>query len=300
MRIAIFITAAICLITGSQLRAEPICRATFDHSLSQVLQNNKFEVSRDLVDYLLRFGPRFQVRVRDLLASQTWLDIGAGHALAQRDYVRVRQKEGAISHEFFEKKGNWEMARQILKGRLSFAEKWPLLLSVSYAKPTGFDLSAGNPVKYHEMDWSQSWWKKFASSVRNVDVMTDYYGNLSYTKNISRDLKSYLQLLSPTGALYVSIDKSVTHIQKGDGSTVDLLQWLQTVPGLEVRPIWTKEILDKREQNGEIEIPWDGDSFEIRLKNDFKLSQIPNLQLVEIQVFEAGPPDRLFQEIPGN
>ena len=59
-----------------------VCERVLDQNLQKLLTENKFNTSRDLMDYLLRFGPRFQSRVKSLKPGQIWMDLGAGKALS--------------------------------------------------------------------------------------------------------------------------------------------------------------------------------------------------------------------------
>ena len=272
------------------------CSKVFDSRRLHLLADNRFNVSRDLYDYLMRFGPHFQLRIKDLQAGQIWIDVGAGQAFAQKDYIRLRQNPATAKTNWNADLGRWDFAGQILHQRFFFTQAWPQLIAVSYVKPKNFQIEPGLPLDYRELNWSVDH-HQFDHLTHQVDILTDYYGNLSYTEKFSEDLTSYLRLLKPQGKIYVSLDKSITEVVLRDGRRVDILTWLKGVPGLAIHPVWTIESLTQKLGDDAIGF-WDGDSFEISLQPGFDPSQIPQLHLQTISVYDSGPPRRIFTETP--
>ncbi len=270
------------------------CLAFFDSRRMTLLYGNRFEVGRDLFDYFSRFGPRFQKMVKDLRASDTWVDFGAGHANAQKDWLSFQSGHSYLIKDWYQQvnsrvsliKSQWPRYKANI-------ENIPQLLAVSFLKPNKYIEVNHSKFTYKEDDISKSSLSFLTKSAR---VMTDYFGNLSYTETFSSDIKKYLSHLDKEGSLFLSIDNHGNTVQTING-VITILDWLERQPGISVRRIWTKEMIDARPDLASEGLFWDGDSVEIRVTDLSAFLAAGNLSLTSYSSNGSGQPIRKFSDI---
>jgi len=169
--------------------ADPLCRASVQALAvnNQTVLNSKFTTDRDLDDYKFHFGDPFQEAIKKRVdgAIQTWIDLGAGHAIAMRDFLKHDQ--GTILH------GAW-------KG---------VAVGVELPKDEKFSTDV---VRIREKGGSDAFHYRTgffadipAAELPQADLITDYFGALSYTHTLSSDLQRALTLLKPGGKLIVTM-----------------------------------------------------------------------------------------------
>ena len=130
---------------------------------------------------------------------------------------------------------------------------------------------------------------------KKARVMTDYFGDLSYTETISQDLKKFVAELTEDGSLFLSIDNQANLVKTAQGAS-PFITWLKRQPGLFVREIWTKEKIEARPQLEADGFFWDGDSIEIKVTDLAAFLKTPDLKLVEYNSDGRGQPNRVFEE----
>ena len=185
--------------------------------VKKLLNEHLFTVDRTLEDYLGFFGSEFRRDLESLTADQHWLDAGAGEAYAQREYVGSRD------------------LKEIVPSRArATAVSFKSIRSVEIPVDVQFRYLVG---------------RTFESipdiEIGPVDLVTDVVGVLNYTEHIDQVLQTYLRLLKPGGKIYVFLPTLITWIEDGKSLRKTFFDWLQSIPGLEV-----KEITDGK--NGEI------------------------------------------------
>ncbi len=272
------------------------CIRFYETSRGKLLNGNEFQVSRDLVDYFARFGPHFQKLIRDLGASDLWVDLGAGHGYAQKDWIAFH------ANTVYTAPADWNHNGVIPNTMIHHwwphyrpnPAQLPQMKSVGFVKPENY-LEISHPqFQYLEMDISSKSLKT-ALSQKKARVMTDYFGDLSYTETFSQDLKKYVEELTEDGSLFISIDNQANGVKTSSGY-VPIVTWLSRQPGLVVHEIWTKEKIEARPQLEAEGFFWDGDSIEIKVTDLAAFLKSTNLKLVEYKSDGRGQPNRIFEE----
>lgn len=197
------VLSSLILFSGFAYGAE-LCARVFSDAfvgVSQTVLSNKFVTSRDLYEYRYQLHKDFSAKVDSLTSNQHWVDLGAGKANAQIDFLR---------------------------GRDSGAR--PLATAVAYKLDRWF-----SPPKFSgrlqikegafELQDTASWPK--------ADLITDFFGVLSYSKDMQTSLQKTLDLLNVGGELYVYSTQWATRIRIQDKS-YNLEEFLSLLPGLRV------------------------------------------------------------------
>jgi SAM-dependent methyltransferase len=163
------------------------------------VRENDFNVGRPYSEYNGNFEGRLSSFLRRLGATGwTWIDMGAGYALAQHEYWR-----------------RW-------KRRHPRAEE-PNLIAVGYKIPGGEPTKAALPFSYIEG-------KQGPTSLLRLpkaDLITDVMGIYTYAKNPHEILRAYAGLLKPGGVLLI-------HTYELDARS---REWLENRKDLELREL---------------------------------------------------------------
>jgi SAM-dependent methyltransferase len=154
--------------------------------------NDRFITRRSLRDYIDVFQTQenpyyFQELLSNLPQSATWFDMGAGHGKALLDalffsnHAHIKNFVG-VSYEA-PKSESLSQASSRHQGRFHYIE-------------TGFLEN-----HWHKNQLSES----FAPWNNKVDLITDYFGPMSYTFDLSKVLKIYLNLLKLNGRVLLQL-----------------------------------------------------------------------------------------------
>ena len=176
-----------------------------------------------------------------------WLDAGAGRANAQKEYMLQ------------------------LKDKINSPE----LLAVAFKKPFFTGIPSKSKMKY----LSGRWFEEIPDSeLGTFDVITDFFGPVSYGKDSLEIVNKYLRLLNAGGEIFISMPMNAAVLSTERSKVVSLSEWIKMQ--LEVSANYEVEISHTR-----------------ILK--IKYLQGPAIQLSRIKQtsFKSGlPPERFYIE----
>lgn len=166
------------------------------------VEKNKFVTSRELWEYESSLHPDFKVRLKGLKSDQHWIDLGAGKANAQIDYLKAlpNERDGAQTTAVCYKLDRW-FSPPKFSGKLEIKE------GLFESMPT------------------EKWQK--------ADLITDVFGVLSYSRDMHTSLSKTFDLLKKGGELYIHMTNYSTHF-KGATQSLTLEHFLRSIPGLQV------------------------------------------------------------------
>lgn len=170
--------------------------------VSELIRKNKFVTNRDLVDYGHTLPAGFRESLERLTHDQHWIDLGAGKAQAQIDYLKSfrNSSQAAFTTAVAYKLDRW-FNPPTFNGKLEIREG-------------AFE------------DQATATWKK-------ADLITDLFGVISYTRDMTTSLQKTFDLLKLHGELYLYVTPWATQFQMG-AEKRGLLEFLSQIPGLRV------------------------------------------------------------------
>lgn len=175
-------------------------------TVTEQIKQNRFITDRDLSEYMHQLHPDFVKALRHLRADHHWIDLGAGKALAQIDYLKSFDKisDAPLTTAVAFKLDRW-FRPSSFKGKLEVRE------GIFEAQDTAS-------------------WKK-------ADLITDVMGVISYTKDLSTTLQKVFDLLNTNGELYLEFSPAHTNVKTGETS-YKLLGFLSRIEGISVTGQW--------------------------------------------------------------
>jgi hypothetical protein len=282
-------------IAGSCLAPDP------RGQLSRVVEENNFNVGRELGEYMARLGPRFKAFLDGLTESDHILDAGSGETIAWSQYLMrnfhsywnfiphlnlsaPRARASAVTFQISD--GAEEKARQagvhVLKGR--FFE----------------DLAD------HEV----------LSNGGSLAGIVDFYGVLAYTSKPSQILQQYFQLLRPSGKIFFLLGMSsptryfnlsrptwgqpmaaeslyASTVVTSGKEEISFPEWIRRIPGIRV----TSSIVPSYTPHTKLEIKYlSYESLEIEVV-DPAIVRIPILELTQVRIESKHPFPKKFREL---
>ncbi|MBI3556852.1 MAG: hypothetical protein HY074_11365 [Deltaproteobacteria bacterium] len=197
--------------------ADPVCSDLLVRKMHGVVSAGQFNDFRGIGEYQLVLGETFTAHLARLVRGNRWLDVGAGHARAQKEYLLGKRG-------FFD----W-----IFKGRADV-----VAVAAKVAKPTRYSKMVDTAV-----EGSRKFLGLFGRYVEDIpdqelgraDVITDVFGAISYSERVDAVLNKYLRVLNAGGSIYIHTSPEHTKIIRKDGTQVTLVQWLDSVDGLAVK-----------------------------------------------------------------
>lgn len=195
----------------------PRCDYIFDetHAPTQRMEKNKFITNRGLEEYFYELHPDFKTKLKSLGSQDHWIDLGAGKVHAQIDFLKT----------------------------FSSNNQAPQVTAVAYKLDRWFPV----PRFSGKLTVKEGLFEKMATQdFTKAAVITDVFGVLSYSKDLSLSLQKTVDLLETKGELYILTTPYTTRIQRGN-ETFSLIEYLATIPGLKVEGRWgvikvTKEV----------------------------------------------------------
>lgn len=183
----------------------PKCTQVFQTDrlfITERIQKNKFVTDRHLNDYARELHPDFKNSVAQLNPDQHWIDLGAGKALAQIDYIKSQDNnsQAAFTTAVAFKLDRW-FSPKSYDGKLQVKE------------------GAFETQDTHT-------WKK-------ADLITDVYGVLSYTGHLSVSLQKTFDMMNVNAELYLLMTPYGTQVHTGE-SKIPLIDFLRSIPGIAV------------------------------------------------------------------
>lgn len=186
-------------------QAQEACSQVFFKPLWQItprVEKNKFVTGRGLYEYKDLLPQDFPQVLASLRADQHWIDLGAGKAKAQIEYIKSfrRHEEAAQLTAVAYKLDRW-FRPGTYDGKLEIQE------GAFEAQPT-------------------SSWKK-------ADLVTDIFGVISYTHDMQGSLQKVFDLMTTGGHLYIAVTPYATQF-KTQGRYLPMIDFLATIEGLKV------------------------------------------------------------------
>ena len=143
------------------------------------VKDGKFNTERTLKDYRNSFGDDFTNALRQLQSSDTWIDMGAGHANAITEFLTKRIKRD---------------------------QEPPATIAVGYTFPGGeFHLQKLyhhlNATKFQYIEGRQT--LKTLAKFPQANIITDVMGIYTYHSNPLEVFKRYVSILKPGGKIFI-------------------------------------------------------------------------------------------------
>lgn len=192
------------IFTGSLAPAAALCSEIWRSpvAVAKSVLKNKFVTDRDLISYKQELHSDFSKSIDALGPDGHWIDLGAGKALAQIDFLRKFRgsREAPLVTAVAYKLDRW-FAPPRFAGKLQVKE--------------------GVFEEQSVQEWTRA------------DIITDLFGVLSYTTDFTRAFSQALNLLKLNGELYITTTPWATRFNV-HGSSMALIDFLSSIDGLRV------------------------------------------------------------------
>jgi SAM-dependent methyltransferase len=227
------LTAVVLIAEPSLLQAQVRCAGLFEIAgktqiENQYIKSNMFKVGRHLWTYdeLLPFvrSKRLMSIMKDLPPGSVWVDMGAGAGQALWDGLTLNRNIRGVGIAYKRPDYPWvDLQDDHLHGRVEYLE--------------------GDFVE--NMDRG----RKLDHLKGRIDLITDIYGPLSYSKDLPLLLQTNMNLLKKDGLLIFSVmtETGVTMLKdppepvslnavfkNSQRLPEGLLAWIRTIPGIEL------------------------------------------------------------------
>jgi hypothetical protein len=174
--------------------------------ISDRVAKNDFITNRSLFDYIHDLHPDFKTVLSRLSSDSHWIDMGAGKAKAQIEFLKS------------------------IRNPLNR----PYVTAVAYKIDRWWGLPTFNgKLEVHEGPFefqpTEQW--------RSADLITDVMGIFSYTTDLTTTLQKTFDLLKIQGELYISTSSYGSKF-KVQGQILTLEAFLATISGLKVEGKW--------------------------------------------------------------
>jgi SAM-dependent methyltransferase len=167
-------------------------------AVRNMIEHQNFEIARDFDQYVEKFGETFLPFLREQAQpGDTWIDMGAGLALAQIEFTRMTRSTyrelNLISTGYVR-----PTVQNMTTGK-SYESQHRYLRLVEQLEA---HLAPSGRIRYVEGDIALKQTQSFAQA-GSVRLITDLFGPISYVDDLTHTLKIYGQLLMPGGRLYL-------------------------------------------------------------------------------------------------
>jgi hypothetical protein len=275
------------LATTPPTQAQQSC-ATVQGTVESIVASNGFTTTRELVDYF-SFLPELRKDLAKLRGGDRWLDAGAGDLVALKQYLAPNVREAMKYNPNYVRframyadqiKTELEFAKDAIDeiGALSVGQRADVV-AVSFKVEREYP---GGKEKLKVLEG------RFFENIPNgeigkVNLITDLYGVMSYGGKLDVDLSKYFELLAPGGRIHFYARTDRTTIQTLQGQKLNLIDWLRTIPGIEVTRLQGPRTSAK------------SGSYVLERKIAGAPVRIPRLELISSQ--GGRPPTRHFKEL---
>lgn len=200
---ALFCFFAAVVVASSGSAATNRCETLFQKftfQTTRVVETNRFVTSRGLREYRLDLTDRFTTSLDGLKTDETWIDFGAGKAIAAEDYLLAkRSDEAAHVLAITYKYGRW------------------------FPKYRGPKLQIQKNMYFEEL-----------TTLRSYHLGSDLYGVFSYTKHLDHYFDLALSRLHPGRQHFIFGHFHRTIIVRKSGERQSVAAWLKDVSGQNV------------------------------------------------------------------
>jgi hypothetical protein len=168
------------------------------------LKSSQFIVKRNWVNYTNKFAPHLRDDLLALGHGQRWFNSGAGNAVAEKEYLSKSNHSEVVSLVY-------QRDASLLDSDLPHSPRFHFMEGRFLEEVSNFELG------------------KF-------DVITDYYGPIAYTRDFTKVLQKYLDLITEDGVIYFALESEASNTQYvvENGEAVTLRNWIEGIPGIVV------------------------------------------------------------------
>ena len=256
------------------------------------VKENIFYTNRGFSDYKRFLGPSFISKLRSLKRDSHWIDLGAGNARAMREYF------SSVWQGLWAEKP--KMTAVVVEKPLDLS-RLELAAFLSRIETTG----NGGRFKYMSGRFLGDY---HPGEIEPADVVTDVYGAISYSPDLSGSVEQAGGMLKPGGQLFTIIQTRLETIgsregnvrnviiRRPDGSEVDIADWLRQIQGLKLEVSKEKTRAYKTQFPGRPPEAWAPTTIEsvrtLVLTRTSEPLRVPKLRLVGITA--DSPPRRTY------
>ncbi|WP_413612441.1 hypothetical protein [Bdellovibrio sp. HCB-110] len=202
----VFVFSLVLLFSGVTASASEQCSSLFlvqNWEVSSRVRKNKFVTNRDLYEYREVLHTDFMNSLSKLTPDQHWVDLGAGKANAQIDYIKS------------------------FSNPLSAAQATGVAYKLDrWFSPPKFDGKLQIKEGAFEQQPTATW--------KKADLVTDVFGVISYTHDLHTSLQKVFDLMNVKGELYIFTTNYHTSIKVGEKKSLSLMDFLATIEGIHV------------------------------------------------------------------
>ena len=170
----------------------------------KLVNSNQFFTSRNLAEYIGGFLPGFKNSLDKLKSHEVWIDLGSGKGKAALEFLRSQK--------------NINESPQVLLITLN-SGRWS-----SWPNFSG-KLKVVEGLLFEDMT---------ADQIPQAKMITDFFGVLSYTLDLTKTLNQIFDHLQAEGELFLYSNHSYTMIEAGQGKIMGLTEFLRSIPGIKV------------------------------------------------------------------
>jgi len=188
-----------------------------------VVSGNSFVTSRGLVQYKMSLHPAFSLELSRLGPEQVWMDLGGGRGNAVEQFLQDFSDLGRA----------------------------PRVVLVSYS--LGFLRSLSDFNGRLQVFKGRYWEDIPQREIPSVNLVSDFFGVLSYTHDLSLCLQKVFDSLVVGGHLFLHSTHYITHIRNRAQKVLSLTEFLSSIEGLEVEGKFG--ILKVKKAQANVQIP---------------------------------------------
>lgn len=273
-----FLLFLLVVVAGAQAHTQPNCRDLLDFDsrvVGHVTDVSKVRTDRRLMDYLARLPSEFADELLGLGAEDHWIDMGSGDGLAIAEYTGELPQDSFVP-------GYYRRDESRIQGVFdALARKEP----ASRARATGITHSLKQSLIF--ISAARFLTGRLLEDIPHEEIgrgriITDVMGIFAYAAHKDEVLARFLDLLDENGSIYIDFGNMhfdpgllASKVTKEDGTELSLLEWLGSIPGLDVQTY--KMPFFARPWGYERPISVDEVGVRIRIKNRSDL-KIPKLK----------------------
>jgi len=279
--------------------------------LNHLIESNHFETRRGFSHYVRTFPQSFSETLAQLGPDEHWVDAGSGEGFAIEDFF----KREAIEETLLMKgarAGYFQYQTEVItKAQAQFIlaafnskglEQKPRVTGVTFVMER-------NPPAQPKLNfYTGRFFEEIAESeLGSAALISDFYGVVSYSPNLSQVIQRYHQILKTGGKAYILVGDFVerpqvgavgwdaplanSRVKKANGTEVSLLDWLKSLKGFSAS-VEAREMAPRYSvgsTTGGIR------RYSLILEKTQESLEIPHLRLMDSDL--GKPPVRIFEEL---
>jgi hypothetical protein len=196
------------LFSMTAIAEAPLCINVFNDTWvpTNRIEKNNFVTNRSLWEYTHVLDSSFKTRLDSLGENNHWIDLGAGKANAQVEFLKSKKD----------------------------LNKAPLTTAFCFKLDRLFA-----PRSYDgKLKIQQGMFESInTENMPKADIITDVFGVLSYSKDMKTSLQKTFALLKLGGELYIHTNNYSTKFQDGS-QTFTMIEFLGRIEGIKIEGKW--------------------------------------------------------------